>query len=78
MMRPLVKGGDDKIKTGDGDDNNFGGLGDDKMNAGQGNDFLSGREGADRYKCGSGHDTVEGFDETEGDKATGNCEQFIP
>jgi Ca2+-binding RTX toxin-like protein len=68
--------GDDKIKTGKGDDNNFGGQGDDKLNAGQGNDFLEGRSGADKFQCGSGYDTVYNFDETEGDKATGNCEQF--
>jgi Ca2+-binding RTX toxin-like protein len=70
--------GDDKIKTGKGDDNNFGEAGDDKLSAGQGNDFLQGKIGADKYKCGSGHDSVAGFDETEGDKATGNCEVFGP
>ncbi len=69
--------GDDNIKTGKGDDNNFGGQGDDKLNAGQGNDYLEGRGGADHFKCGSGYDTVYNFDETEGDKATGNCEQFL-
>lgn len=48
------------------------------MNAGQGNDFLQGRDGADKFQCGSGRDVVEGFDEAEWDKATGNCEIFLP
>lgn len=69
--------GDDKIKTGDEGDNNFGGSGDDKLSGGKGNDYLEGESGADHYKCGSGYDTVYNFDETEGDKATGNCEQFL-
>jgi Ca2+-binding RTX toxin-like protein len=71
--------GDDKLKSGKGNDNNFGGLGDNKMNGGQGNDFLQGRDGADKFQCGSGdNDVVEGFNEEEGDKATGNCEIFLP
>lgn len=48
------------------------------MNGGQGNDNLEGNDGADKYKCGSGQDTVVGFNEAEGDKATGNCENFAP
>ena len=29
---------------------------------------------ADKFQCGSGDDDVTDFDESEGDKATGNCE----
>jgi hypothetical protein len=38
---------------------------------------MEGGTSADKFQCGSGDDTVIGFDETDGDKATGNCENFI-
>lgn len=72
--------GDDKINSGKGDDVNFGdsehgtGSGNDKKNAGQGDDQLTGNGGADKFQCGKGQDTVTDFNEAEGDKATGNCE----
>ena len=73
--------GNDKIKSGKGNDINIGdtstgivGSGDDKINAGQGDDILLGNGGADKFQCGSGEDTVTDFNEAEGDKATGNCE----
>ena len=72
-------GGDDTIDSGDGNDQNVGdnvdgsGDGDDKINAGQGDDISSGGDGSDKFQCGSGIDTTD-FDEAEGDKATGNCE----
>ena len=77
------------IKSGKGNDQNCGdntliGLGlicetgvdggDDKINAGQGDDELTGSGGADKFKCGSGGDFVTDFDETEGDRPSGNCE----
>jgi Ca2+-binding RTX toxin-like protein len=75
--------GDDKINSGSGDDRNFGdtvfegqGSGDDKINAGQGDDQLTGNGGADKFQCGKGEDTVTDFNEEEGDKATGNCENI--
>ena len=76
--------GDDKINSGKGDDVNFGdtdpafgtGSGDDKINAGQGDDQLTGNGGADKFQCGKGEDTVTDFNEEEGDKATGNCENI--
>jgi hypothetical protein len=40
----------------------------------QGNDELTGNGGADKFKCGSGDDVVTDYNEGEGDKATGNCE----
>jgi Ca2+-binding RTX toxin-like protein len=49
------------------------GDGDDKINAGQGYDILSGGDGSDKFQCGSGIDTTD-FNEDDGDKATGNCE----
>jgi Ca2+-binding RTX toxin-like protein len=77
-----------KIKSGKGDDLNFDDKGDrnfaacetdgngvdDKINAGQGNDQMTGGGGADKFQCGSGSDTITDFDESEGDKASGNCE----
>lgn len=73
--------GDDKIKSGKGNDFNLGDNffgsgagGDDKINAGQGDDTLGGGGGADKFKCGNGDDTVTDFNAAEGDKATGNCE----
>jgi serralysin len=77
--------GDDKIKSGSGDDTYYGdtnpefggtGSGDDKINAGQGDDTSTGNGGADKFQCGSGEDTVTDFNEAEGDKATGNCENI--
>src|SRR5215217_8945223 len=74
--------GDDKINSGKGDDVNIGdsgdgtGSGDDKINAGQGDDELTGNGGADKFQCGKGEDTVTDFNEEEGDKATGNCENI--
>jgi Ca2+-binding RTX toxin-like protein len=80
-------GGDDKIKSGKGDDVNCGdnadrlGVcetdgdgGDDKINAGQGDDELTGGGGADKFQCGSGEDSITDYNPDEGDKATGNCE----
>ena len=52
------------------------GTGDDKINAGQGDDTLTGNGGADKFQCGKGEDTVTDFNEAEGDKATGNCENI--
>src|SRR5215216_449220 len=79
--------GNDKINSGDGVDINRGdtlfgdggdgtGSGDDKINAGQGDDELTGNGGADKFQCGKGEDTVTDFNEEEGDKATGNCENI--
>jgi Ca2+-binding RTX toxin-like protein len=74
--------GDDKIKSGDGGDINFGdtseseGSGDDKINSGKGDDSLTGNGGADKFKCGQGEDTVTDFEESEGDKTSGNCENI--
>ena len=48
--------------------------GNDKINAAQGDDELIDGGGAHKFKCGSGDDTVTDFNEAEGDKATGNCE----
>ena len=81
-MKVNGNGGDDVIKSGEGNDINFGdnridsGLsagGNDKINAAQGDDELTGGGGADKFKCGSGDDTVTDFNEEE-DKASGNCE----
>ena len=73
-------GGNDFIKSGEGNDTNFGDNldgsgagGNDKINAGQGDDELTGGGGADKFKCGSGDDTITDFNEEE-DKASGNCE----
>ena len=74
--------GNDKINSGKGDDVNYGdtvgdsneGTGNDKINAGQGDDQLTGNGGADKFQCGGGEDTVTDFNEAEGDKAAGNCE----
>ena len=79
--QPLT-GGDDRIKSGAGDDINYGdNLGgndfvvgwNDMINAGPGDDEITGG-GADQFKCRSGNDTVKDFNEAEGDMATGNCE----
>jgi Ca2+-binding RTX toxin-like protein len=74
-------GGNDIIKSGKGNDINFGDNqvgsgagGDDKINAGQGDDELTGGGGEDKFKCGNGQDTITDFNKVEGDKATGNCE----
>ena len=56
-----------------GNDINVGDKGNDKINAGQSDDVLDGGD-ADKFQCGSGDDDVTDFDESEGDKATGNCE----
>src|SRR5829696_8618049 len=75
--------GNDKINSGEGNDDNFGdtevgtGSGDDKINAGQGDDVSTGNGGADKFQCGKGEDTVTDFNEEEGDKATGNCENIL-
>lgn len=85
---PPSEGGDDKIKNGKGNDLNCGDNGDrfygvcetdgnggnDKINSGQGDDQMTGGGGADKFQCGSGSDTITDFDESEGDKASGNCE----
>jgi hypothetical protein len=34
---------------------------------------MTGGGGADMFQCGSGSDTITDFDESEGDKASGNC-----
>ena len=68
-----LDGGDDKIKSDKGNDINVGDKGNDKINAGQGDDVLDGGD-AVKFQCGSGDDDVTDFDESEGDKATGNCE----
>ena len=47
-----------------------------RYTAEKGDDFNAGWDGADRINCGSGEDTVFEFNEAEGDKATGNCENF--
>ncbi len=73
----LGTSGDDKIKTGEGDDFVGGQGGDDKIKTGEGDDFVGGGPGADKFKCGSGEDTVFFFNEAEGDKATGNCKTFF-
>jgi Ca2+-binding RTX toxin-like protein len=75
-----IDNGDDVIKSGKGNDINLGDSqlnqpgGDDKINGGQGDDIMRGMDGADKFQCGSGNDQVFDFDESEGDKATGNCE----
>jgi Ca2+-binding RTX toxin-like protein len=75
--------GDDKIKSGKGNDVNYGDNqfgfsagGNDKINAGQGDDILTGGGGADKFKCGKGSDTITDFNADEGDKKTGNCENI--
>lgn len=47
-----------------------------RYTAEKGDDFNAGWDGADKINCGSGEDTVFEFNEAEGDKATGNCENF--
>jgi Ca2+-binding RTX toxin-like protein len=70
------------LPVGKGNDENYGdtyegvGMGDDTINAGQGDDLLTGNGRADKFQCGSGTDEVTDFNQEEGDKATGNCENI--
>ncbi|MDQ3853254.1 MAG: hypothetical protein M3299_10520 [Thermoproteota archaeon] len=41
---------------------------------GEGDDTLIGDEGAQRFICGAGEDTIIGYNETEGDAKTADCE----
>ena len=50
--------------------------GDDSIKSGKGDDVVLGLEGEDKFNCGKGEDTVFAFNATEGDKASGNCENL--
>lgn len=43
---------------------------------GEGDDILIGGGGANRFICGGGEDTITGYNETEGDTKTADCENF--
>jgi hypothetical protein len=42
----------------------------------EGDDILIGGGGANRFICGGGEDTIIGYNETEGDTKTADCENF--
>ena len=58
-------GGNDTIKSGDGDDIVFGGSGNDRLVGGPGGDILSGQEGSDTILPGPDNDFVVGGDGTD-------------
>ncbi len=43
---------------------------------GDDDDLLTGGEEANRFVCGGGEDTITGYNETEGDTKTADCENF--
>ena len=68
--------GNDRIVGLAGNDKLLGGEGKDSLVGADGNDELTGGPGPDSIACGSGTDKITDFKPSEGDKKSGDCEQF--